>query len=222
MVKFICRAFGLAILIPVLSISSAAQAGVCTAQDGASVEVRLIDPAPRVVTSSSLKQINSKAKAHGLLKRGNLVLGLTQSEVETSMNIRYRGFNQGGRICLNVYRVEARFGHSRLNIQMPREYARGSCQYKTVLKHEMEHVRVNREGVRKYASTLKRELEKALARFNPRQVANMKTGQAQAQRILKKVVKSVTTRFHKEIDAQHALIDKPGGPYDASGACRSW
>ena len=202
--------------------ASTAWAAVCAAPEIARVDLRLIDPAPKVVRSSSLHQINSKAKAHGLLKRGNLVLGLTQSEVETSMNIQFRGFKQDGRICLTVRQVDARFGHSVLAVQVPREYALGSCQYTTVLKHEMEHVRVNREGVRKYAKLLKRELERALIRFNPRQVNSMKRGQAEAQRVLQNVVTQVTKQFHKEINTQHASIDKPGGPYDASGACRNW
>ena len=202
--------------------ASTAWAAMCALQDSASIELRLIDPVPKLVRTSSLNQINSKAKAHGLLKRGNLVLGLTQSEVETSMNIQFRGLKQGAQTCLNVRRVEARFGHSVLTVQVPREYAKGSCQYTTVLKHEMEHVRVNREGVRKYARLLKRELEKAVARFNPRQVNSMKNGQAEAQRVLKRVVAKVTSQFHKEINTQHASIDKPGGPYDASGACRNW
>lgn len=222
MIRICLHTFGVLLSASVVLGASTAWAAVCALQDSASVELRLIDPAPKLVRTSSLNQINSKAKAHGLLKRGNLVLGLTQSEVETSMNIQFRGFKQGGQTCLNVRRVEARFGHSVLTVQVPREYAKGSCQYTTVLKHEMEHVRVNREGVRKYARLLKRELEKALAWFNPRQVNSMKSGEVEAQRVLKRVVTKVTSQFHKEINAQHASIDKPGGPHDASGACRNW
>jgi len=214
--------FGAVIVTFAVLGASNAFGAVCTKPVSASVEMRLFDPAPKLLRTSSLNQINSKAKAHGLLKRGNLVLGLTQSEIETSMHIRFSGYKQGGRMCLNVHRVEARFGHSVLNVQLPREYKQGSCQYTTVLKHEMEHVRVNREGVRKYARLLKRELEKSVAWFNPRQVRSMEAGQRDAQRALQNIVTKVTNKFRKEISAQHAAIDKPGGPYDASGACRTW
>jgi len=212
----------LATLISVLITPNGALAGICAAQNGARVTVQVMDPRPKLVRSSNLKQINSKAKVHGLLKRGNMVLGLTQSEVGTSMNMKFRGLNQGNVTCLNIDRVEASFGHRNLNILVPREYARASCQYNTVLKHEMEHVRVNREGVRKYAVVLQRELERALASFNPRQVVNIQVGQADAKLVMQRVVRKVTAKFQKEINAQHALIDKPGGAYDASGACRNW
>lgn len=211
-----------AMMISALVTPSGALAGICAAQGAASVTVELIDPQPKLVRSSNLRQINSKAKSHGLLKRGNMVLGLTQSKVGTSMNMKFRGLNRGNVTCLSIDRVEASFGHKILNVLVPREYARASCQYNTVLKHEMEHVRVNREGVRKYAAVLRHELERVLGRFNPRQVVNMQVGQADAKRVMERTVRTVTAKFEKEINAQHALIDKPGGPYDASGACRTW
>jgi len=203
-------------------VSPDAHAAGCKAPKDARVTVRLFDPQPRLVTTKSLKQINSKAKAHGLLKRGGLVLGFTQSKVEASMDMQFRGFDGGNVFCVNVTRIDATFGIRLHNIEMPREYARGSCQYKTVLKHEKEHVRVNRQGVRKYASVFKRELERVQKKINPLRVRNMKQGQVETKRILQKVLKSVTKRFNKEIKAQHAKIDQPGGPYDASGACRNW
>lgn len=214
---------GAACLVVALSwVATAARADVCPILDGVVVNVRLLDPAPNVVASSNLKQINSKAQAHGLLKRGSMVLGLTQSEVGTSMNMRFRGQGIGAITCISVDRIDASFGHAKLEVQLPKEYARGSCQYKTVLRHEMEHVRVNREGVRKYAQVLKRALEKAVNHFNPRQTASMDSGQDAAKRILQKTVQGVVAAFNKDVNAQHALIDQPGGPFDANGACREW
>lgn len=211
-----------AVVLAALSSSGPAYAEVCSVPNGVSVVVRLLDPKPNVMASSNLKQINSKAKAHGLSKQGSLVLGLTQSEVATSMNMRFRGQRIGLITCLNVDRIDASFGHSKLDVQLPKEYARGSCQYKTVLRHEMAHVRVNREGVRKYAQILKRALEKALSQFNPRQTANMQDEQEVAKATLQKTVEGVVAAFNKDINAQHAIIDQPGGPYDATGACRNW
>lgn len=213
---------GVGMVLAVLAQANPGQAQTCSPPNYAGVSVRIMDPQPLLKTSSNLKQINSKAKAHGLLKRGNMVLGLTQSEIETSMNIRFGGYVQGNLTCLNIARIDANFGHRVHNIILPREYARGTCQYKTVLKHEMEHVRVNREGVRKYAQILKHELDRAVKKFNPYRAKSMEQGKKKAERAMQKVVASVTKRFNQEIHAQHAVIDKPGGPYDASGACRSW
>lgn len=211
-----------AVFLCALSFTIPAVAQPCVAPNYAGVKVRLLDPSPQVSSAQNIKQINAKAKSHGLLKRGNLVLGLTQAEIQTTMDTRYLGAPQGSKICLNIERIEASFGHTALRVLVPREYARHSCQYKTVLKHEMEHVRINREGVRKYAKILKQELDQVVWRLNPQQVRAMKSGQKQIERQLQKVMQSVTARFNQEVRQQHAVIDKPGGPYDASGACRNW
>lgn len=213
---------GLLITPFLIVVAGAAWAQSCPTPKDAAVNLRLLDPAPKLSTTKNLKQINSKAKAHGLLRQGSLVLGLTQSEIQTAMNIRFQGYQQGGLTCLNVSQIDVSFGHRKLNILLPRDYARGTCQYKTVLKHEKEHVRVNREGVRKYGALLKRELERAQKKLNPMSVRDMKQGQVHVQRVLQQVVNKVTMQFNKDITAKHAAIDTPGSPYDATGACHSW
>ncbi|MBL4615377.1 MAG: hypothetical protein JKY27_10970, partial [Magnetovibrio sp.] len=106
------------ILVMVLTVAglmalmvSQAQALTCKAQMSVNVSVRTLDPGPRLSTSQNLKQINSKAKSHGLLKRGKTVLGLTQSKVSTAMSFYVSGLRGGGRTCVNVDRVDAEFGH---------------------------------------------------------------------------------------------------------------
>lgn len=210
---------GLVILAAPISF---AQARTCQGLRQVQVSVQVLDPAPQLRTLQTLKQINSKAKTHGLLKRGNRVFGLTQSEFGTTMEFYVRGFEGGGRACVNVERVNVTFGHKKLAIFVPQEYPRGSCRYKVVLRHENAHVRVFREGVRKYAKILKRELNKAVKRFNPQKVRSMADGQKRAGRTLQKVIKSVVARLQKEERAQHARIDTPGSPYDSAGTCRNW
>jgi len=203
-------------------LPTTARANGCIVAERAEVLVSVKDPGPIITSSSSLQQINSKAKAHGLERHGKMVLGLTQSDVRVEMNFHTSIMVSADRTCVNIVRVEASFGHGLLKVILPREYARGTCQYKEVLKHEMEHVRVNREGIRKYATILKRDLQKAVRRLNPMEVRSQNQGKTKVERELKKVIKAVTKRFNSEIDAAHAIIDKPDGPYDSSNACRSW
>ncbi|MBF0250872.1 MAG: hypothetical protein HQL35_09625 [Alphaproteobacteria bacterium] len=207
----------LAALSPALSASAA-----CPAPPAPDVRVELRDPEPRIVRTDGLNQINATAKTHGLWQKGSLVLGLTQGEVESSMNAHFQILAGRGGTCLNVTRVRAVFGNQRLDVKLPREYAPGSCQYDTVLSHEMAHVRVNREGVRKYAAILERELREAATRISPVHGNDQKDAEARAHEALKTVMESVGRRFESETHAQHETIDRPGGRYDAQGACRSW
>jgi len=220
--RFLSAPLVLAFTLVSVPAYAAGHVGACAPQPKTRVEVQLLDPAPKIITTLSSRQINSKAQAHGLLRRGNVVLGLTQNAITVSMKINFSSYAKARGSCLNVPDVAVKFGHKQLNIQVPREYVRGSCQYTTVLKHEMQHVRVNRTGVRKYAKILKGDLQRAVARFNPGPVSSMQSGQARAQQVLKQVVARVTAQLNTEITAQHARIDQPGGAYDAAGVCGDW
>ena len=205
-----------------LTLARPAWALTCAAPDRVHVVVSVKDPEPAITSVHSLKQINTKAASHGLLQRGKMVLGLTQSKVSMTMHYQTRVLTQGADVCVNIMRVEAGFGHDMLKVILPREYARGTCQYKEVLKHEMAHVRADRETVRKYAQVLKHDLDRAVARLNPIHVRSKAEAKAIVERELHRVLGEVKARFNTENKRLNAIVDTPGGPYDANGVCRSW
>jgi hypothetical protein len=215
---------GLFVLVTVAPFSAWAVA--CPVAPRPNVSVQVIDPPPTITTDKSLKMINASATGQGLVHKGSRALGTTQSEVEASMNMNFvaqkqrRG--QGYIFCMNTKLVTARFGHNKLIVNLPREYRRGSCQYNVVHRHEMAHVDVNRQGVRKYAVILKSELERELQRIGTLDVNTMGRGTQIFEKRLKAVVEAVTARFNAEIKGFHGRIDSLGSPYAADGACRSW
>jgi len=216
--------FGLFALVTVAPFSVWAMA--CPVTPKPNVSIQVLDPAASITTHKSLRQINASATGQGLVHKGSRALGTTQSEVEASMNMNFVGQKQirGQQhiFCLNTKFVKARFGHRKLIVNLPREYRRGSCQYNVVHRHEMAHVDVNRQGVRKYAAILKSELERELRRIGTLQVKTMGRGTQIFEKRLKAVVEAVTKRFNSEIKVLHGKIDAPGSPYAADGACKSW
>ena len=199
-----------------------AQTFTCEAKKSVKVSVKLKDPKPKINHTKTLKYINNRAQHGGLRKENGLVLGLTHSAQFSNMKFEFQVKSLGKQHCVNITKVNATFGHKALEVFIPREYSPGTCQYNTVMRHENEHVRVNREGVRKYAKLLRKELEKAVYRYNPKQTRNTKTAQENARKALGGAMRRVNKRFQKDIAKKHAVIDKSGGPYDASGACRKW
>jgi len=203
-----------------------AQALTCPAPQPGVVRVKLIDPAPQVTTGKNLKQINVSATWHGLVGKGKRALGITESELEASISINFVGQNlqraQPQTTCLSVQSIDARFGHSKLVVSLPREYYQGTCEFNVVYRHEMAHVDVARRTVRKYAIVLRKELEREVQKNNPMNARNMKVGSAAYQKRLQAVVSSVGKRFEAEANALHAKIDAPGSAYAANGACKGW
>lgn len=203
-----------------------AAALTCPASPPGLVRVKLVDPAATITTRKSLKQINASATGHGLVGTGKRALGITESALEASINISFVGQNlrraKTQTTCLSVKRIDARFGHSKLVVSLPREYRQGTCKFNVVHRHEMAHVNVARRTVRKYATLLRRELEREVQKNNPMNARNMKVGSAAYQKRLQAVVSSVGKRFEAEANALHAKIDAPGSAYTAEGACKGW
>ncbi|MFC1672695.1 hypothetical protein ACFL12_00960 [Pseudomonadota bacterium] len=209
-------------LVASLVFAGAAHAR-CPVPPHASITVRTLDPPPRIDTSKSQQQIDASANGHGVVrKKGAMVLGTTKSDITSSIQIEYQGQTINGRTCVSVTKVTAEFGHKSLIVNLPREYSRSSCEYKVVHRHEMAHVAVNRNGVRKYAAVLRRELAAEVTRLGAQQVRNPNDGRDLFQKRLAKVAKGVLKRFESEITSAHNKIDTPGSAYDANGACRGW
>jgi len=214
------------VIVLVGSVPLSAWASNCPTAPIPSVRVQLLDPQAKISTSKSLKQINSLAKGHGLVRRGKVVLGTTESRVTTELSIQFiwtkRRGTQRPLVCVHVKSLKVRFGNRKLLVSLPREYAPQSCQYKVVYRHEMAHVAVNRQAARKYAVILQSELSKELRRSNTIETTTMSRGTSAFQKRLKRTINAVTRRYNKEIKGLHGKIDAAGSPYSADGTCRSW
>ncbi|MBL4692455.1 MAG: hypothetical protein JKY92_03905 [Magnetovibrio sp.] len=203
-----------------------AWAASCALDPFPKVQVKVLDPKERLSTSRSLKQINSSAQGHGAVGKGKVALGTTESRVSTDMRIQFQWrkkyVGSGSPVCVQVKSITANFGHSKLVVNLPREYKRGSCQYKVVYRHEMAHVQVNRNGVRKYGALLRFEIIQELQRSLIVEATTMSRGTQIFQKRLKSVMEKITKRFNQEIKMLHGKIDAPNSPYAAKGTCRSW
>lgn len=209
------------VMLATWGISSVALAA-CPRVGEPAVSVQVVDPGPRVVTTKSIKQINTMAGSHGLSKPGFQVLGITEIAIDSGVKVSYQGQSIGQTVCVNVVKVEGHFGLKKHFVNVPREYARDSCQYQVVMRHEMAHVDVNRRTVRKYADVLKAEVRRALRLTGSVQAASMAQGQQAQAAVIQKIVDDVGARFSAELDHLHAAIDQPGSKYAAAGQCRGW
>lgn len=213
------KAFALAVLVfaaPALAWAA------CPQVPDAAISVQIQDPGPRVTSTQSLDQINVMAGSHGLRRDGFKVLGMTSIKLDSGVKVQYQGRPMGGVICVSVNRVDVQFGLKDHAVHVPREYARGSCHFNVVMRHEMAHVDVNRRTVRKYADVLKHEMRAALRRSGAVVAASMVEGQNVQTAVLQKVIDDTGVRLNAELEKLHNAIDQPGGKYAADGQCPGW
>lgn len=91
-------------------------------------------------------------------------IGITYAEISLSLSASTRSLprEQGG-YCVYLDEVKADFGFEKFDVYIGREYQRGSCEYRTILDHENEHVAINNatvQGIRATDTTLHRTTAK--------------------------------------------------------------
>src|SRR5262249_18424769 len=72
-----------------------------------------------------------------------------------------------GGYCVYITNVGAQFGWQRMEVYVAAEFQPESCEYRTVLDHENQHVAINKATVKEYAPKARGALEQILAEQKP-------------------------------------------------------
>lgn len=95
-------------------------------------------------------------------------------------------------------------------ILIARDHKRGSCKHKAILDHEMKHVFVDREIVKKYVPIYKSELGKALRKVGivgPKDSSESRKYQDKINGYLEKQLKIITDKMYAERTKRQQGVD---------------
>lgn len=155
--------------------------------------------------SRSMKGLTQKGARQRTL--GQVVLGLTESKVETNMA-------WGNNLLLHPDKKEACLRPSlKLTLNIPQvvsiasEFAEGTCAFNDILRHELLHVRANQS----HAEATARYMQKELTKFFGNRVFYGEEGMLTAQ--LKEAITQSWLPLAKakmeEVGQRHNVIDSP-------------
>lgn len=136
-------------------------------------------------------------------------LGLVLSEAEDG-------------VCVQVGRVRASFGFSRMTVHVASAYGPASCAYKEVLNHEHKHVQIFREEMLKAERPLTDAIVYALRTGTPFHVGNPAGAEARALQLLAEGVRPVVARMWQEGDIKHRLLDSTESYRRTERHCDDW
>lgn len=104
------------------------------------------------------------------------VLGLAGGPIGTRLEMTFETVPyQGSLYCLNSKKIEATF-FAEPTIYIARNFDRGSCEYKAVLRHEMKHVNEQKKLFHEYIPRYKwhlSEIAQKLPRLEPVSIQNV-------------------------------------------------
>ena len=153
----------------------------------------------------------------------NNAIGITYAEVALSLSASTRSMpRQRGGYCVYLEEVRANFGFEKFEVYIGREYLPGTCEYRTILDHENEHVAINNAVVREYGPRIRRSIEQQLSMMPPLFAPSVDTGARRAVQELQQRVEPVISSFKREQRRRNAAIDTQEAYGVLQELCSDW
>lgn len=186
-------------------------------------ETRLVQPTYN--TDISIQDVRQLYTVRGqrISRAHTNAIGLTYAEVSLGLSASTRSIpRQRSGYCVYLEEVQADFGFDRVDVYVGREYRRGTCEYRTILDHENEHVAINNSVVRGYGPRLRQSLERELRRLEPLFTTTVRTGARQIVENLRQRIQPMMDAFQREQRRRNAAIDTNANYGALQELCLDW
>ena len=162
-----------------------------------------------------------RAAIHG---RGSRVLGVTASKIGVQTKVHYKVLPMGDTTCFWVHRIDVILRPSVLDVYIAREYKKGSCPYKAILHHEREHVRIARDTLERFTTSVRSALTSPLipTALNPEVSASPGAAKARVEKVGQQLIKPVVKVMEKEYRKLQARLDTPKEYERVRRRCSQW
>ncbi len=188
------------------------------------LDFAMLAPDPILNNSLNIAGIRNLFASRGQALGGphQRALGVTYIQSVLSLKASSSATRASGGYCVYLDTVGAEFGWRRMEVYVTSEYRPGSCEYRTVLDHENQHVAINRRTIKDYAPKARAALERILAEQKPIFARDPNGAVDDALRDLHQRMDSVLDQFQAAMAGANATIDTSAN-YDATAAlCPGW
>lgn len=186
-------------------------------------ETRLVPPTYN--HDLSVREVRALYSVRGqrISQAHSRAIGLTYAEISLGMSASTRSIpRERGGYCVYLEEVKADFGFDRFDVYIGREYRRGTCEYRTILDHENEHVAINNRAVKDYGPRLRRTIEQQLSYLPPLFTPSVNTGARLAIQQLQERLQPVMNAFKREQSRRNRAIDTDANYGALQELCTDW
>ncbi|MEP3247719.1 MAG: hypothetical protein ABJN40_07665 [Sneathiella sp.] len=220
---------GLAVLTAGVLISSNSQARTtqeCLQFDTTPAVIFTVSNAKtKLNKKKNSRQIEKFAKSINAFKptvKGRL-LGLTFTDVAPQLGVEVEGRQmQNGDLCVRLTQVTFQFGIRRAEIFVDRQYKAGTCNFKAILAHEKEHMKINLAVQKRYEKKLRKKLQIQAGKIRPHLAGSVKSAAQKISAKLTKDLKPLMAQFQKTKRKENLKIDTPKSYQKVRSRCANW
>lgn len=188
-----------------------------------SVAVKLATAPVTYRTDLDRAKLATIAAGVAMGRHGGHVMGLTVSNYAVETLASHQAEQApDGRWCLWLRRIEAKLSIPVMTVYVASNYAQGSCQYRQILEHEHEHVRITEAALRAAGPRLEAHLRKAIGAMNPLLVSNRAVSNKVVEAAMARSVQSFMNELSQQADRANVAIDTKASYDKVASNCRKW
>jgi len=171
------------------------------------------------VEITQLSQSVGALRNHGSRK----LLGLAYTKMRPDLRVRVSAREERkGTFCIVLTEVKMAFDTVSSVVFVDRKYRPGSCEYRAILEHEMEHMTINRRVLGKYKTLLEQRLERKSANIRPFKTTSMQAGAEIVSNRLMADMKSLIDEFFEVRQRENNKIDTRNSYAVVKRKCNNW
>lgn len=214
----VLAALALVAAIAVAGSQSDARAAECqqVSDTPYDIEVEATTPKARLDHSKSVAEIQAIA--------GRNILGMHSTRLRPRLDIRPEYYPVNGGYCYWIASVHLEIVSESPYVLIPREYARGSCNYQAILMHEDKHAVVAKKTIRAFANDFKSPLTSLAIPKHHSPVFTEDVGQ-RYEKDIETIWKLLMPTFDELVaymDKEQAKVDTEAEYRRVHGSCSSW
>lgn len=185
----------------------------------------------KVEKTQYVKDYSSEEITKQFLSRGgqvssdSIVRGTASPQIKIDYDIEPEVLTtRSGHICGYAKKVDILLTASPV-IHMANEYEFGSCEYKEIIKHENQHVKISEDLIRDYRRTVKRDLTDRIRDISGHRAVDVSYREKLSEAIVqgaKIVIKQVEAELRQEHAKRQAVIDTQEEYARIQSRCITW
>jgi hypothetical protein len=121
--------------------------------------------------------------------------------------------------CARLIAADVKFGTSRMDAYVTRDYRRGSCPHRVVRDHEGRHVAIYRAAVERFAPRMEQRLRAAVRELPLVRVASAKAGAERLRKMLHDDLSRIFDAMGRDMEVDNRALDTPAAYADERKLC---
>ena len=223
--RIILPVFGIVLWLAAAHDATAAAAPRCAPYSKPIVlDFKTLAPKPIYNNRLTVQGIRNTFREHTdpVLGPHERALGITYAQSSYSAEARSSATTVPGGYCVYLTGLDVQFGFKRMEVYIASEFEPGTCEYRSVLDHENQHVAINNGMLKAFAPVFHTEIERLLTRQQPVFSPDAEAGMNIALTNVEKGMSALWEQFQDSTAARNAPLDTASN-YAATGKlCSNW